>query len=68
MQPGQWKKGLCPWPEIEKPLLEGAIVTLEDAAFRVRRLPIAHEERAAFCKHFCIKWRVDANFGIGGKL
>jgi len=29
------------WPEIEKPLLEGAIVVLEDAAFRVRRLPIA---------------------------
>jgi len=29
------------WPEIEKPLLEGAIVALEDAAFRIRRLPIA---------------------------
>jgi predicted nuclease of predicted toxin-antitoxin system len=32
------------WPEIEEPLLEGAIVALEDATFRVRRLPIAHEE------------------------
>jgi len=32
------------WPEIEEPLLEGAIVALEDAAFRVRRLPIAHDE------------------------
>lgn len=32
------------WPEIEKPLLGGAIVALEDATFRVRRLPIVHEE------------------------
>lgn len=31
------------WPEIEKPLLEGAIVTLEDAALRIRRLPIMQE-------------------------
>jgi predicted nuclease of predicted toxin-antitoxin system len=28
------------WKQIEGPLQEGAIVTLEDAAFRVRRLPI----------------------------
>jgi len=28
------------WPEIEKPLLEGVIVVLEDAALRIRRLPI----------------------------
>lgn len=32
------------WSEIEKPLLEGAIVALEDAAFRIRRLPIVCEE------------------------
>jgi predicted nuclease of predicted toxin-antitoxin system len=32
------------WSEIEKPLLEGAIVALEDAAFRIRRLPIVREE------------------------
>ena len=32
------------WPEIQKPLLEGAIVALEDAAFRVRRLPIVRQE------------------------
>ena len=32
------------WPEIEKPLLEGAIVALEDAAVRTRRLPIAQGE------------------------
>lgn len=31
------------WPEIERPLLEGAIVALEDAALRIRRLPIAQE-------------------------
>lgn len=29
------------WHEIEKPLLEGAIVVMEDAALRIRRLPIA---------------------------
>ena len=28
------------WTEIEQPLLEGAIVVLEDAATRIRRLPI----------------------------
>jgi predicted nuclease of predicted toxin-antitoxin system len=32
------------WPEIDKPLLKGAIVVLEDAAFRIRRLPITQEE------------------------
>lgn len=32
------------WPEIEKPLLEGAIVVLEDAALRIRRLPITQED------------------------
>ncbi len=33
------------WPEIEKPLNNGAIVILEDAAFRIRELPIKQEER-----------------------
>ena len=28
------------WLEIENPLIEGAIVALEDATFRIRRLPI----------------------------
>ena len=28
------------WPEIENPLLEGAIVVIEDNACRIRRLPI----------------------------
>jgi len=28
------------WPEIDQPLREGAIVILEDAALRIRRLPI----------------------------
>lgn len=32
------------WTEIERPLLEGAIVVLEDAALRIRKLPIAAEE------------------------
>lgn len=32
------------WPEIEQPLLKGAIVVLEDAALRIRKLPIAQEE------------------------
>ena len=32
------------WPEIEKPLLKGAIVALEDAAVQIRRLPIAQGE------------------------
>lgn len=31
------------WSEIENPLLTGAIVVLEDAAFRIRRLPITRE-------------------------
>ena len=29
------------WHEIENPLSEGAIVVIEDAALRIRRLPIA---------------------------
>jgi len=29
------------WPEIERPLAEGAIVVLEDAAHRIRRLPLS---------------------------
>jgi predicted nuclease of predicted toxin-antitoxin system len=29
------------WPEIENPLLEGAIVVIEDNACRIRRLPIS---------------------------
>lgn len=32
------------WPEIEGPLEQGAIVILEDAALRIRKLPIAREE------------------------
>ncbi len=28
------------WPEVERPLIEGAIIILEDAALRVRPLPI----------------------------
>lgn len=32
------------WPEVEKPLLRGAIVVLEDAALRIRQLPIIQEE------------------------
>ena len=32
------------WGEIERPLLEGAIVVLEDAALRIRRLPITQDE------------------------
>ncbi len=31
------------WLEVEKPLIEGAIVVLEDATLRIRRLPIAQE-------------------------
>ncbi|MBM4284194.1 MAG: hypothetical protein FJ128_02940 [Deltaproteobacteria bacterium] len=31
------------WPEMEHPLQEGAIVILEDAALRVRPLPIKEE-------------------------
>ena len=33
------------WPEIEKPLFEGAIVSLEDATVRIRRLPVEREEQ-----------------------
>lgn len=32
------------WSEIEKPLFGGAIVVLEDAALRIRRLPISQEQ------------------------
>ena len=32
------------WSEIEKPLLEGAIVTLEDGALCIRGLPIVRQE------------------------
>lgn len=32
------------WLEIEKPLFEGAIVALEDAALPIRKLPITREE------------------------
>lgn len=32
------------WSEVERPLLGGAIVALEDAAFRIRRLPIVRDE------------------------
>jgi predicted nuclease of predicted toxin-antitoxin system len=32
------------WVEIEKPLREGAIVVLEDATLRIRKLPIADKE------------------------
>jgi predicted nuclease of predicted toxin-antitoxin system len=32
------------WHEIEKPLIEGAIVVIEDAILRIRRLPIAEEQ------------------------
>jgi len=32
------------WAEIEKPLLDGAIVVIEDAALRIRPLPIARDE------------------------
>ncbi|MCX8104212.1 MAG: hypothetical protein N3E42_07345, partial [Candidatus Bipolaricaulota bacterium] len=28
------------WPEIERPLQDGAIVVLEDAALRIRALPL----------------------------
>lgn len=33
------------WSEIQKPLLEGAIVTVEDATLRIRKLPVLREER-----------------------
>jgi predicted nuclease of predicted toxin-antitoxin system len=31
------------WPEIEDPLTNGAVVVLEDAGLRIRRLPITRE-------------------------
>ncbi len=31
------------WSEIEKPLQEGAIVTIEDATLRIRKLPVTRE-------------------------
>ncbi len=31
--------------DIEKPLLDGAVVVVEDAALRIRRLPFAQDER-----------------------
>jgi len=31
------------WPDIEEPLSNGAIIVVEDAALRVRRLPIVQE-------------------------
>jgi predicted nuclease of predicted toxin-antitoxin system len=33
------------WGEIERPLTEGAIITFEDAALRIRKLPILEEEK-----------------------
>jgi len=35
------KKLYDKWPEIQKPLTEGAIVVLEDFALRIRTLPIS---------------------------
>ena len=35
---------IAAWDEIERPLLEGAVVTFEDAALRIRKLPILEEE------------------------
>ena len=32
------------WPEIQTPLSQGAIVVLEDAALRIRRLPISERD------------------------
>lgn len=32
------------WAEIEKPLIKGAIVALEDASLRIRKLPITRKE------------------------
>jgi predicted nuclease of predicted toxin-antitoxin system len=37
------KRLVSAWGEIEKPLLEGAIVMIEDAALRIRRLPVVRE-------------------------
>ncbi len=33
------------WGEIERPLIEGAIITFEDAALRIRKLPILEDEK-----------------------
>jgi predicted nuclease of predicted toxin-antitoxin system len=33
------------WGEIERPLTEGAVITFEDAALRIRKLPILEEEK-----------------------
>jgi hypothetical protein len=33
------------WSEIAEPLLEGAIVTIEDATLRIRKLPVLREEQ-----------------------
>jgi len=33
------------WGEIERPLIEGTIITFEDAALRIRKLPIPEEEK-----------------------
>lgn len=32
------------WPAVEAPLAQGAIVTLDDGAYRIRRLPIRRDE------------------------
>jgi predicted nuclease of predicted toxin-antitoxin system len=32
------------WTEIERPLSEGAIVIVEDAALRIRKLPVLRED------------------------
>jgi len=32
------------WAEIERPLSEGAIVIIEDAALRIRKLPVLRED------------------------
>jgi predicted nuclease of predicted toxin-antitoxin system len=34
------------WAMIERPLMEGAIVALEDATVRIRRLPIRHDKQS----------------------
>jgi predicted nuclease of predicted toxin-antitoxin system len=40
-----FRRLMSSWSEIEKPLLEGAIVTVEDATLRIRKLPVLREER-----------------------
>jgi predicted nuclease of predicted toxin-antitoxin system len=39
-----FRRIMSAWPEIEGPLTQGAIVSLEDATVRVRRLPMQREE------------------------